>query len=232
MWPDNSPLTTLESTLFQCTRYTSDMAEYDYLFKLVTIGDAGVGKTSLYEGYSNDQYPPPPPIISNIGIDFGIRTITLEGKTVKLQIWDTAGQERFRTLISAYYRQASGILLVYDVTCEDSFKNVGMWLNNVKEYASDNVQVIILGNKTDLTEERKVSTERGRMMAEEHSLKFIETSAQTGENVKLAFLTLAKDIKYLKDLETEESKSIPVSVSIATNDDAPRRGRLIMCSGI
>ena len=191
--------------------------EYDYLFKLVMIGDSGVGKTSLYEGYSNDQYPYWP-VISNIGVDFRIRTITLEGKTVKLQIWDTAGQERFRTVTSSYYRGASGILLVYDVTCEDSFKNVRMWMNEVDimtSPASRNAQVIILGNKTDLTDLRKVSTERGRMMAEEYGLKFIETNAQTGDNVEQAFLTLVKDIKYLKDLETETT-----SANISIDDTA------------
>ena len=198
--------------------------EYDYLFKLVMIGDSGVGKTSLYEGYSCDQYPPPPPVISNIGVDFRVRTITLEGKRVKLQIWDTAGQERFRSITAAYYRGASGMLLVYNVTREDSFQNVGMWLDQINEYASVNVQVIILGNKTDLM--RKVSTERGRMMAEEHGLKFMETSAQTGENVELAFLTLAKDIKYLKDLETEE----PKMTSIATNNDGSTARQTIWSS--
>ena len=189
--------------------------EYDYLFKLVVIGDAGVGKTSICEGYFNDQYPYQP-IMPTIGIDFSVHTITVEGKRVKLQIWDTAGGERFRSVAPAYYRGASGILLVYDVTCEDSFRiqHVGRWLDQINERASENIQVIILGNKTDLIKMRKVSTERGRMMAEEHGLKFMETSAQTGENVELAFLTLVKDIKYLKDLETEESNK-----ASATNDD-------------
>ena len=188
--------------------------EYDYKFKLVMIGDSGVGKTSICEGYHYDRYPYQP-IMANLAVHFCIRTITLEGKRVKLLIVDTAGQERFRNNITAeYYKKASGILLVYDVTNEDSFQNVGMWLDGIKKSASENVQVIyLLGNKTDLT--RKVSTERGRMMADEHGLKFMETSAQTGGNVELAFLTLVKDIKCLKDLEAEESKM----TSIATNND-------------
>ena len=198
--------------------------EYDYMFRLVMIGDSGVGKTSLYEGYSYEQYPPPH-VVSNIGVDFYVRTITLEGKRVKLQIWDTAGQERFRSMLSSYYRGASGILLVYDVTYEDSFQSVGMWLDGIKKSAPENVQVIILGNKTDLTETREVSTERGRMMAEEHGLKFMETSAQTGENVELALLTLVKDIKYLKDLETEESNT-----TSATNNDRSTARRTIWSS--
>ena len=198
--------------------------EYDYLFKLVMIGDAGVGKTSICEGYFNDQYPYQ--LTITIGVDFCFHTITVEGKRVKLQVWDTAGGERFRIVPPAYYRGASGILLVYDVTCEDSFQNVGRWLDQINERASENIQVIIVGNKTDLIKMRKVSTERGRMMAEEHGLKFMETSAQTGENVELAFLTLVKDIKYLKDLETEESKM----TSVATNNDGPTARQTIWSS--
>ena len=197
--------------------------EYDYMFRLVMIGDVGVGKTSLYEGYSHDQYPPPL-VIPNIGIDFHVRTITLEGKRVKLEVGDTGGQERFVTLPDGYYNGASGILLVYDVTDEYSFQNVGTWLDDIRKSTSENVQVIILGNKTDLTETREVSTERGRKMAEEHSLKFMETSAQTGENVELAFLTLVKDtcIKYL---ETEESNT-----TSATNNDRSTARRTIWSS--
>merc|ERR1712159_656276 len=100
--------------------------EYDYLFKLLLIGDSGVGKSCLLFRFADDTYQES--YISTIGVDFKIRTVELEGKTIKLQIWDTAGQERFRTITSSYYRGAHGIIVVYDVTDQESFNNVKTWL--------------------------------------------------------------------------------------------------------
>ncbi|GBP24388.1 Ras-related protein Rab-8A [Eumeta japonica] len=144
---------------------------YDYLFKLLLIGDSGVG------------------------IDFKIRTIDLDGKKVKLQIWDTAGQERFRTITTAYYRGSMGIMLVYDVTNEKSFENIKNWIRNIEENASADVEKMILGNKCDLASKRQVSRERGEQLAIEYQIKFVETSAKDSVNVEDAFYTLARDIK-------------------------------------
>ncbi|XP_075771425.1 uncharacterized protein LOC102458629 isoform X2 [Pelodiscus sinensis] len=123
--------------------------EYDYLFKLLLIGDSGVGKSCLLLRFADDNYTDS--YISTIGVDFKIRTIELEGKTIKLQIWDTAGQERFRTITSSYYRGAHGIIIVYDVTDQDSFSNMHLWLEEIGRYASENVNKLIVGNKNDLT---------------------------------------------------------------------------------
>ncbi|XP_074601674.1 ras-related protein Rab-8A-like isoform X2 [Brevipalpus obovatus] len=166
---------------------------YDYLFKLLLIGDSGVGKTCILFRFSEEVFHQT--FISTIGIDFKIRTIELEGKKVKLQVWDTAGQERFRTITTAYYRGAMGIMLVYDVTNEKSFENIKNWVRNIEEHASSDVDKMILGNKCDKDEDREVTKERGEQLAIEYGIKFMETSAKTNINIEEAFITLSRDIK-------------------------------------
>lgn len=170
---------------------------YDYLFKLLLIGDSGVGKTCVLFRFSEDAYNST--FISTIGIDFKIRTIELDGKRIKLQIWDTAGQERFRTITTAYYRGAMGIILVYDITNEKSFDNIRNWVRNIEEHASSDVERMIIGNKCDMNDRRKVSKERGAELALEYNVKFLETSAKASINVEEAFITLARDIKCKMD---------------------------------
>ncbi|XP_074901613.1 ras-related protein Rab-8B isoform X2 [Buteo buteo] len=165
---------------------------YDYLFKLLLIGDSGVGKTCLLFRFSEDAFNTT--FISTIGIDFKIRTIELDGKKIKLQIWDTAGQERFRTITTAYYRGAMGIMLVYDITNEKSFDNIKNWIRNIEEHASSDVERMILGNKCDMNEKRQVSKEKGEKLAIDYGIKFLETSAKSSINVEEAFFTLARDI--------------------------------------
>jgi len=143
--------------------------------------------------FSDDSFTPS--FITTIGIDFKIRTITLDGKRIKLQIWDTAGQERFRTITTAYYRGAMGILLVYDVTDEKSFGNIRAWIKNIEQHASESVNKILVGNKCDLQEQKVVDEQQGRALAQEYGLKFVEASAKSNIGVDDAFITLAKDIK-------------------------------------
>ncbi|KAG0176906.1 GTP-binding protein of the rab [Apophysomyces sp. BC1034] len=166
---------------------------HDYLFKLLLIGDSGVGKSCLLLRFADDTYTES--YISTIGVDFKIRTIELEDKIVKLQIWDTAGQERFRTITSAYYRGAHGIILVYDVTDQDSFNNVKQWLQEVDRYAAEGVNKLLVGNKSDLTESKVVDAEAAKEFADNLSIPFLETSAKSATNVEQAFLTMAKQIK-------------------------------------
>ncbi|XP_058702753.1 ras-related protein Rab-8B isoform X1 [Poecile atricapillus] len=178
---------------------------YDYLFKLLLIGDSGVGKTCLLFRFSEDAFNTT--FISTIGIDFKIRTIELDGKKIKLQIWDTAGQERFRTITTAYYRGAMGIMLVYDITNEKSFDNIKNWIRNIEEHASSDVERMILGNKCDMNEKRQVSKEKGEKLAIDYGIKFLETSAKSSINVEEAFFTLARDIMTKLNRKMNDSSS-------------------------
>ncbi|RYR78225.1 hypothetical protein Ahy_A01g002959 isoform A [Arachis hypogaea] len=165
----------------------------DYLFKLLLIGDSGVGKSCLLLRFADDSYLDS--YISTIGVDFKIRTVEQDGKTIKLQIWDTAGQERFRTITSSYYRGAHGIIVVYDVTDQDSFNNVKQWLNEIDRYASENVNKLLVGNKCDLTANKVVSYETAKAFADEIRIPFMETSAKNATNVEQAFMAMAAEIK-------------------------------------
>lgn len=134
------------------------------------------------------------------GIDFKLKIFTVQDKKVKLQIWDTAGQERFETLTAQYYRRAHGIMLVYDVTQESTFTNVTKWLRNIEENAVSGVVLLLVGNKTDLSAQRQVATERGEKLAKQHKIGFFETSAKEDEGIKEAFTALAT--KILEDQPT------------------------------
>ncbi|OJJ46330.1 hypothetical protein ASPZODRAFT_151893 [Penicilliopsis zonata CBS 506.65] len=172
--------------------------------KLLLIGDSGVGKSCCLLRFSEDSFTPS--FITTIGIDFKIRTIELDGKRVKLQIWDTAGQERFRTITTAYYRGAMGILLVYDVTDERSFQNIRTWFSNVEQHASEGVHKILIGNKCDWEEKRAVSTEQGQQLADELGIPFLEVSAKNNTNIEKAFFNLASAIK--KGMDTTKSEQV------------------------
>ncbi|PHT60681.1 Ras-related protein RIC1, partial [Capsicum baccatum] len=167
--------------------------EYDYLFKLLLIGDSGVGKSCLLLRFADDTYQES--YISTIGVDFKIRTVEQDGKTIKLQIWDTAGQERFRTITSSYYRGAHGIIVVYDVTDQESFNNVRQWLNEIDRYATPNVNKILVGNKSDLVANRVVSYETAKAFADEIGIPFLETSAKDASNVEQSFMAMTAAVK-------------------------------------
>lgn len=167
--------------------------EYDYLFKLLLIGDSGVGKSCLLLRFADNTYTET--FISTIGVDFKIRTIELEGKIIKLQIWDTAGQERFRTITSSYYRGAHGIIVVYDVTDMESYNNVRQWLHEIDRYASDNVNKLLVGNKSDLESKRVVTAEQAKEFADSLGIAFLETSAKNNVQVEDSFFAMASQIK-------------------------------------
>jgi len=200
---------------------------YDYLFKLLLIGDSGVGKTSILFKFSEDTFSPA--FISTIGIDFKIRTIEVDGKRIKLQVWDTAGQERFRTITTAYYRGAMGIMLVYDVSNLKSFENISNWIRNIEMHATQDVELMILGNKCDIADKRQVSKEKGEQLALQHSIKFMETSAKASINIYEAFETLARDIKCKMETRIEESK-MNRGYQLTKDDSTKRRARLSFCN--
>ena len=168
---------------------------YDYLIKLVLIGEYHAGKTSLFFRYRDDEFPYF--YRYSMGIDFMLKTIIIEGMTVKLQIWRTSGQQRFRTMTSAYYRGADGVILVYDVTDKESFERIAYWNGQCLKYGSHSLTKILVGNKADLEQERVVTTEQGQKLAIKLGLlDHLETSAKTGENVEIAIETIASRVFY------------------------------------
>merc|ERR1712227_720851 len=167
--------------------------EYDYLFKLLLIGDSGVGKSCLLLRFADDTYTES--YISTIGVDFKIRTIDVDGKTIKLQIWDTAGQERFKTITSSYYKGAHGIIVTYDITDRDSFAKVSEWMSEVDKHAQENISRILVGNKKDLEEQRQVPYNEAKDLADHFNVRFLETSAKNAQNVEDAFTLMTREIK-------------------------------------
>lgn len=164
--------------------------------------------------------------ISTIGVDFRFRTVKIENKTVKLQIWDTAGQERFRTITSAYYRGADGIIMVFDVTSLESFDHVNDWLKEVNRYAAEGTVKLLVGNKSDRTADRVVTEEQAKEFADELGIPFIETSAKSSKNVEEAFLTMAGELIRQRDARGDSANT---NTGIDLNGDAKKSGPLSNC---
>jgi len=200
------------------------MSDYDYLFKLLLIGDSGVGKSCLLLRFADNTYTDS--YISTIGVDFKIRTLEIDGKTVKLQIWDTAGQERFRTITSSYYRGAHGIIVVYDVTDKVSFNNVKQWLGEIDRYACQSVNKLLVGNKADLVEKKVVDVNEAKEFADSLRIPFLETSAKSAQNVDEAFMTMTRQIKERVSRGPDGPHTKPGHVDISQNREKvkPKKG--------
>jgi len=159
--------------------------DYDYLFKLVLIGDSGVGKSNLLYRFTRNEFNLESK--TTIGVEFSQKTVQIEGKTIRSQIWDTAGQERYRAITSAYYRGALGALLVYDVCKSETFEGLGKWLAELKEHTDPQIVIMLVGNKSDLKHLRAVKTDDAFNFAQKNRIAFVETSALENENVNKAF---------------------------------------------
>ncbi|CAJ0581292.1 unnamed protein product, partial [Mesorhabditis spiculigera] len=166
--------------------------EYDYLFKVILLGDSGVGKTNLLSRFADNRFSLE--TRQTIGVEFKCASLQVDGKTVKAQIWDTAGQERFRAITAAYYRGAVGALLVYDVANHQSYRNLERWLGELREHGDPGIQVTLVGNKSDLRHLRAVPTDEARIFAEMQNFSFFETSALDSTNVETAFTELLTQI--------------------------------------
>ncbi|KAK4264744.1 hypothetical protein QN277_025877 [Acacia crassicarpa] len=190
---------------------TSSQSEFDYMFKLLMIGDSGVGKSSLLLSFTVDTFEDLTP---TIGVDFKVKHVTLGGKKLKLAIWDTAGQERFRTLTSSYYRGAQGIIMVYDVTRRETFTNLSeIWAKEIDLYSTNQDCIkMLVGNKVDKEGDRVVSKEEGINFAREYGCLFIECSAKTRINVQQCFEELVLKILDTPSLLAEGSKGLKKNI--------------------
>ena len=169
------------------------MEQKEFIYKILLLGDSSVGKTCFLMRYTDNTFQDIH--MSTIGLDYKLKNVQLEnGKMVKIQVWDTAGQDRFRSITKNYYKGAHGIVLIYDVTENKSFENVKNWMNQIKEEISDKVSIILIGNKIDDEEHRKVTTEQGESMAKEFGIMFFECSAKTGENIDGIFNDLVRKV--------------------------------------
>jgi Ras-related protein Rab-11A len=204
--------------------------EYDYLFKVVLIGDSGVGKSNLLSRFTRNEFNLESK--STIGVEFATRSIQVDNKTIKAQIWDTAGQERYRAITSAYYRGAVGALLVYDIAKHVTYENVNRWLKELRDHADSNIVIMLVGNKSDLRHLRAVPTEESKGFAAENGLSFIETSALDASNVELAFQRILTEIYRIVSNKALESSSDPIRPTggeiltiTPTPDDAKASGK-------
>ena len=181
-----------------------DYNKYDYSFKMIVVGDAGVGKSCLTskasKGIFEETYA------ATIGFEFLAFNVKINDKVVNLQIWDTCGQEIYRSLISSFYKNSSLAMMVYAINNKESFTHIESWLKEVKLQSNPDVKIFLIGNKSDLEEERKVSKEEANIFKEENGINFFsETSAKSGINAKEVFIEAAK-LLYSEHLKYKENK--------------------------
>ena len=172
--------------------------EYDLMFKILLLGDSGVGKSSLLLRYTKHEFNVD--MRSTIGVEFALKYLKIDNFQLKVQIWDTAGMERYRSITSAYYKGAKGVIIVYDICREKSFENVDKWIEDFKSKADEDAVILLIGNKNDLDDKREVNKEEAELKAQKNKFAFMETSAKENNNVDKAFETLFKEIvKNYKD---------------------------------
>jgi small GTP-binding protein len=181
-------------------------SSYEIIFKTLLIGDANVGKSNLLLRYVKNEFVPD--MKSTVGVEFGSKILKIFGINIKVQIWDTAGQERYRSVTSSYYKGSKGVLIVYDISNYNSFESVDRWINEFRMKSDENSAIVLVGNKNDNEELRKVTIEEGEEKAKKYNLGFFETSAKDGKNVDEAFKCLFEKVveNYKKNKEKTEKK--------------------------
>ncbi|XP_030455671.1 ras-related protein Rab11A [Syzygium oleosum] len=204
--------------------YGDASQKIDYVFKVVLIGDSAVGKSQILSRFARNEFSLDSK--ATIGVEFQTRTLLIQHKSVKAQIWDTAGQERYRAVTSAYYRGAVGAMLVYDITRRQSFDHIPRWLDELRSHADKNIVIILVGNKTDLENQRAVPTEDAKEFAQKEGLFFLETSALDATNVESAFLTVLTEI-----FNIVNKKSLVAGESQTNGNPASLAGKKIIIPG-
>jgi Ras-related protein Rab-11A len=172
-----------------------DKKDYNYLFKILILGDSFVGKTNMLKRFLHDEFDMNTK--ETVGVEFGSKNFIMDEKDiVKAQIWDTAGQERYRSVTKAYYKGAKGALLVYDISRRNTFENIDNWLIDLRTNGDKDILIILIGNKCDLIDKREVSVEEAQTKAEQYNIAYMETSAKNGDNIIKAFSELVSQVYY------------------------------------
>ena len=198
--------------------------EEEIKIKIMLLGESQIGKTSLIQRYVKNNFNLS--YITTVGIDFQLKQIKMNNKSIKLQIWDTAGQERFKNITKSYFHSSDGFIVGYDITSRLSFTNVSTWLKEINDNAPEEIQKILIGNKCDLNE-REVTTEEGQKLAEENGMKFFETSAKNDINVKKTFESITKDIldvQYKEEGESRNSLVIDRNIEKKKDEEKEKKG--------
>jgi small GTP-binding protein len=197
--------------------------EYDYLYKLILVGDSYVGKTNILSKYIKDEFNLNTK--STVGVEFGTKILKIEDKIIKAQIWDTAGQERYKSITSTYYKGAKGAFIVYDITNRLTFESVDKWIQDLNLNSDKNITLLLIGNKKDLADKREVTTEEGEEKAKSFGLAFLETSALTGENIDKVFDYILKEVFTKITIEKKNSGEIDyinIGKNIEINDQTEK----------
>ena len=181
---------------------------YEFMFKIVLVGDSSVGKTNIMGKYLKNEFKEDSK--STVGVEFGSKEFTIENHNVKIQIWDTAGQERYKSITSAYYKGAKGAFVVYDITRIDSFDSIDRWISDLKASADQKISLLLIGNKSDLEDQRQVTKDQAEQKAKSFNVAFFETSALSGDNLDKAFEALVNEVykKCHLDREDEEERDM------------------------
>ena len=180
-------------------------SNYNLIFKIVLIGDSNVGKTNILSKYLQNEFNPDSK--ATVGVEFGSKTININNNVIKAQIWDTAGTEKYRSITNAYYKGAKGAFVVYDISRKASFNNIDKWLFDLKNNGDENINIVIIGNKIDLENQREVTNEEGEKKAIINKASFIETSAKNGDNIEKAFNLMIENVyeNFKKENENKEN---------------------------
>ena len=194
-----------------------DNESYEFMFKVVLVGDMSVGKTNIIAKYLKNDFSED--YKTTIGVEFHSKITKVEGHVVKAQIWDTCGQERFKSITDSYYKGAKGAFVVYDITRKNTFESVDSWISALRSAADKNLNIIIIGNKSDLEDQRQVETEQGEEKAQNNEAAFMETSAYSGDNIDKAFDNMITDVynkcksEMLANVEIDIGKSKDINLN-------------------
>ena len=188
--------------------------EYDFLMKLILVGDSGVGKTNILSKYLKNNFDPDSK--ATVGVEFGTKNIEIDNKKIKVQIWDTAGQERYKSITSTYYKGAKGAFIVYDITRKSTFDNIDKWIGDLKNNGDENMIVYLVGNKSDLNDMREIRKDEAMTKSEKYNIAFSETSALYGDNIHKIFQDLMEKvyINFYRNVNTNREKEINKGVDL------------------